>query len=100
MQHSDGKEKADEKKFTTSPADIDEHCKFELEDADIEEQYREQFKDLCKKFTDIFSKDASDIGKMRLVTMDIDTGDNSAICQRPYNLPLKHSSWVHKELEL
>ena len=76
------------------------HCKVELEDADIEEQYKEQFKELCKKFTDIFSKDASDIGKTKLVTMDIDTGDNSPICQRPYNLPLKHASWVQKELEL
>ena len=64
MQHSDGEEKDNEKKFTTSPADIDIHHKVELEDTDIEEQYKEQFKDLCKKCTDIFSKDASDIGKV------------------------------------
>ena len=38
LQHSDGEEKADEKKFTTSPADIDIHHKVELEDTDIEEQ--------------------------------------------------------------
>ena len=30
------------------------HCKVELEDADIEEQYKEQFTELCMKFTDIF----------------------------------------------
>ena len=54
LQHSDCEKKADEKKFITSPADIDVHCKVELEDADIEEQYKEQFKELCKKFTYIF----------------------------------------------
>ena len=69
MQHSDGEEKADEKKFITSPTDIDMHHKVELEDGDIEEQYEEQFKELCKKFTDVFSKDASDIGKTKLVSM-------------------------------
>ena len=49
---------------------------------------------------DVFCKDARDIGKTKLVTMDIDTGNNAEICQRPYNLPLKHASWVQKELEL
>ena len=71
MQHSDCEEKADEKKFITSPVDIAVHCKVELEDADIEEQYKEQFKELCMKFTDIFSEDANDIGKTKLVNMDI-----------------------------
>ena len=31
--------------------------------------------------------------------MDIDTGDSPPVCQRPYNLPLKHREWVQKELE-
>ena len=31
--------------------------------------------------------------------MDIDTGDSPPICQKPYNLPLKHREWVQKELE-
>ena len=72
------------------------HCKVQLEDADIEEQ----FKELCKKFTAVFSKDASDIGKTKLVTMDIDSGDNSPVCQRPYYLPLIHASCIHKEFRL
>ena len=33
------------------------------------------------------------------LTMDIDTGDSPPVCQRPYNLPLKHREWVQKELE-
>ena len=29
----------------------------------------------------------------------IHTGDSPPVCQRPYNLPLKHREWVQKELE-
>ena len=29
--------------------------------------------------------------------MDIDTGDSPLICQKPYNLPLKHAEWVKRE---
>ena len=32
--------------------------------------------------------------------MDIDTGYNPSISQKPYTLPLKHVAWVKKELEL
>ena len=31
--------------------------------------------------------------------MVIDTRDSPAVCQRPYNLPLKHREWLQKELE-
>ena len=30
--------------------------------------------------------------------MEIETGDSPPVCQRPYNLPLKHTDWVQKEL--
>ena len=42
-----------EKKFITSPAYIDVHRKVELQDADISEDQRQAFKDLCTKFKDI-----------------------------------------------
>ena len=32
--------------------------------------------------------------------MDIDTGENPPVCQRPYTLPLKHAEWVKKELNI
>ena len=32
--------------------------------------------------------------------MDIDTGDNPPIAQKPYTLPLRHTLWVHEELEM
>ena len=32
--------------------------------------------------------------------MDIDTGENPSVCQRPYTLPLKHVEWVKKKLNI
>ena len=31
--------------------------------------------------------------------MEIETEDSPPVCQRPYNLPLKHVDWVQKELD-
>ena len=89
-----------EKKFITSPVDIEVHQKVELQDADVSEEHQNAFKALCKDFKDIFSVDSSDIGKTPLVEMEIDTGDSPPITQKPYTLPLKHAEWVQKELEI
>ena len=89
-----------EKKFITSPADIDMHQKVELQDAEVSEEHQNAFKELCNEFKDIFSVDLSDIGKTPLVEMEIDTGDSPPITQKPYTLPLKHAEWVQKELEI
>ena len=102
-EESNGEEESYElplkKKFITSPAEVNTHRRVNLQDAQISAKYREQFKQLCKEFEDIFSKDSTDIGKTSLITMDIDTGDSPPVCQKPYNLPLKHREWVQKELE-
>ena len=90
----------EEKKFITSPADIDIHRKVELQDADVSEEHQNAFKELCNEFKDIFLVDSSDIGKTPLVEMEIDTGDSPPITQKPYTLPLKHAEWVQKELEI
>ena len=88
-----------EKKFITSPADVERHRRVLLQDAEVPDENRKQFKELCQEYDDIFSKGAGDIGKTPLITMEIDTGDSPPVCQRPYNLPLKHAEWVKKELE-
>ena len=88
-----------ERKFITSPAEVNTHRKVQLQDAEVTGENREKFRLLCEEFKDIFSKDSTDIGKTPLITMDIDTGDSPPVCQRPYNLPLKHREWVQKELE-
>ena len=89
-----------EKKFITSLADIEVHRKVELQDADITEAQQNAFKELFNEFKDIFSIDSSDIGKTPLIEMEIDTGDSLPITQKPYTLPLKHATWVQKELEI
>ena len=89
-----------EKKFITSPADIEVHRKVELQDADITETQRNAFKALCMEFNDIFSTDSGDIGKTPLLEVEIDTGDSMPITQKPYTLPLKHTEWVQRELEI
>ena len=32
--------------------------------------------------------------------MEIDTGDSLPVTQKPYTLPLKHATWVQKELKI
>ena len=89
-----------EKKLITSPADIEVHRKVELQDADITEVQQNAFRELCNEFKDIFSIDSSDIGKTPLIELEIDMGDSPPITQIPYTLPLKHATWVQKELEI
>ena len=88
-----------EKMFITSPADVDTHRKVKLQDAKVLDKYKKEFEKLCEEYEDIFSKDSSDIRKTPLITMEIKTGDSPPVCQRPYNLPLKHTDWVQKELD-
>ena len=47
----------------------------------------------CKFFFDC----SADIGNTQLITMDIDTGDNHALFQTPYTLPLRYAVWVQQE---
>ena len=92
------KEKIDiEKRFITSPADIEIHRKVELRDANITDEHRQAFKDLCIEFNDIFLEHSGDIGKTPLLEVDIDTGDSPPITQKPYTLSLKHTKWVQRE---
>ena len=89
-----------DKKFITSPAQIESQRKVKLQNAPITNEDRSNFKELCNKYTDIFSRSSEDIGHTPLLKMDIDTGDSPPVCQRPYSLPLKHVEWVTKELEI
>ena len=53
-----------EKKFITSPTDIDVHRKVELQDAEVTEAQQNAFKELCDEYKDIFSTDSSNIEKL------------------------------------
>ena len=46
-----------------------------------------------------FSKHNEDIGRTKLVKIDVDAGDSPPVSSRPYTLLLKHYEWVQKEIE-
>ena len=86
--------------FITSPADVAGPRKADLQDFEIMTEETKAFNKLCDKYADVFSDNSGDIGRTPLIKMDIDTGENSPVCQRPYTLPLKHVEWVKKELNI
>ena len=86
--------------FIVSPADIEIHRKVALKSAEVSDEHLEAFNQLCDKYKYVFSADSSDIGKTPLIKMDMDTDDSPPICQKPYNLPLKHAEWVKRELNI
>ena len=88
-----------ESDFICSPAEVSKHRKVKLKSKPIEEDTAQKFDELCDHLPEIFSKNRKDIGKTNLITMDIDTGDHPAFCQKPYTLALKHYDWVQKEVE-
>ena len=84
--------------FIKSPADVETHRKVDLKDAQIKEETKGKFHDLCNRFDSIISKSSGDIGKTLLIEMDIYTGNSPPMASRPYTLPLKHYEWVRKEI--
>ena len=86
--------------FITSPADVAGPHKASLQDFKVTEEEKKAFNNLCEKYSDMFSENSGDIGRTSLIKMDIDTGENPPVCQRPYTLPLKHAEWVKKELNI
>ena len=85
--------------FICSPADVPGPCKVQLQDKDIKTDIRQKFEELCEEYREAFSKNNEDIGRTKLVKMDIDTGDSPPVSSRPYTLPLKHYEWVQREIE-
>ena len=85
--------------FICSPADVPGPHKVQLQDKNITTDIRQKFKELCEEYGEAFSKNNEDIGRTKLVKMDIDTGDSSPVSSRPYTLPLKHYEWVYREIE-
>ena len=73
--------------------------KVQLQDKDITTDIRQKFEELCEEYREAFPKNNEDIGRTKLVKMDIDTGDSPPVSSRPYTLPLKHYEWVQREIE-
>ena len=85
--------------FLCSPADVPGLKKVQLQDLEVTPDVKQKFEELCKRYGDTFSKNNEDIGRTKLVKMDIDTGDSPPVSSRPYMLPLKHYEWVQREIE-
>ena len=98
--HSDesNSEEGFETDFLISPGDVYPNRKVKLEDADITEETRKKFEEMCERHPEAFSKNNKDIGRTTLIEMEIDTGDNLPVAQNPYTLPLKHHEWIQKEM--
>ena len=89
-----------EKKFITSPADIDVHRKVELQDAEISDEQQQAFKDLCTEFNDIFSTDSGDMEKTLCWKLKLILVIAHQSPKNLHTLPLKHTEWVQRELEI
>ena len=85
--------------FICSPADEPGHRKVHLQDKEISRDICQRFEQLCEEYGQAFSKHNEDIGRTKLVKMDVDIGDSPLISSRPFTLPLKHYEWVQKEIE-
>ena len=66
---------------------------------EISSDIHQRFEEQCEEYGQAFSKHNEDIGRTKLVKMDVDTGDSPPVSSRPYTLPLKHYEWVQKEIE-
>ena len=71
----------------------------QLQDKNITTDIRQKFEELCEEYGEAFSKNNKDIGRTKLVKMDIDTGDSPPVSSIPYTLPLKHYKWVQREIK-
>ena len=85
--------------FICSPADGPGPRKVQLQDKNITTNIRQKFEELCEEYGEAFSKNNEDIGRTKLVKIDIDMGDSPLVSSRPYTQPLKHYKWVQREIE-
>ena len=85
--------------FLCSPADVPGPCKVQLQDKDITTDIRQIFEELCEQYGEAFPKSNEDIGRTKLVKMDIDMGDSPPVSSRLYTLLLKHYEWVQREIK-
>ena len=86
-------------KASTCTMNVPGPRKVQLQDKDITTDIRQKFEELCDEYGEAFSKNNKDIGRTKLVKIDIDTKDSPLVSSRPYTLPLKHYEWVQREIE-
>ena len=99
-QRTDSKDREDfQTGFLISPGDIYPNRKVELQDAEITDETRKWFEEMCNRHPDAFSKNNKDIGRTTLIEMEIDTGDSLPVAQNPYTLLLNTTNGCEKKLK-
>ena len=66
-----------------SSAQVTEHHHVELKDQHISQETKDRFKELKKKYPEVFLLYNQDIGHTYLITMHVDIGDSHPLCQKP-----------------
>ena len=64
--------------FICSPAEVHGHRKVHLQDKEISRDIPQRFGELCEEYGQAFSKH-EDIGRTKLVKMDVDTRDSPPV---------------------
>ena len=72
--------------FICSPADVPGPHKVQLQDKTITTDIRQKFEEPFEEYGEVFSKNSEDIGRTKLVKMDIDTEESPLVSSRPYTL--------------
>ena len=70
--------------FICSPADVPGHRKVHLQDKEVSVGIHQRFEELCEEYGQAFCKHNEDIGRTKLVKMDIDMGDSPPVSSRLY----------------
>ena len=63
--------------FITSPADVAGPCKANLQDFKVTEEETRAFKELCEKYSDVFSENSGDIGRTSLIMLYFDSREQN-----------------------
>ncbi|CAG2204440.1 unnamed protein product [Mytilus edulis] len=75
------------------------HEVFESNQANLDKDQKEKFRDLLIEYSDIFSKSSEDIGLTDLVEHTINTGNNPPVRQRPRRIPLARMKDAEAEIQ-
>ena len=78
--------------FLYSPSQVNTHREINSEYSPPYSEVQQVLDKLIEEYKDIFSLHQQDKGHIKLLIMDIDTGDHPPIEQKP--LLLKHTKWI------
>ena len=81
---------------------VDRNTKTTVCDAKLDHiaaHQRNLLRQLLEKYSDIFSRGDTDLGRTRVVQMKLDTGDHPPVKQKPYKTPFSLRAMVEKQLD-